>query len=449
MSAERFASSDPHARIAIAVLRAIFGDTYAREFSIELWEGTRVPAANAERFVLRVNAPGALRAAFALPVDLSTARAFGAGLLDIEGDLEAAVDAFYRAGAPRGRRLFKLLKLLSRLPKIAPAGMREARLHGRVHSRARDRAAIGFHYDQPIEFYRSFLDRDMVYSCAYWEGDAESLDDAQSAKLDYTLRKLRLRPGERLLDIGCGWGALVVRAAERFGARALGITLSAPQCDEARRRIAAAGLADRARVELRDYRELAGERFDKIVSVGMFEHVGRARFAGYFRAAYESLNEGGLFLNHAIADRSGRRGGGRVTTFVKHFIFPDGELVPISDTLAFAERVGFEVRDVESLREHYVRTLRAWVANLERNRDAAIAAAGEQSYRLWRLYMAGSAQGFRVGRIGVYQSLLARPHAGGRVDLPPTRADLYDAQRENGRLGSAVSVKGSTRTASP
>lgn len=449
MSAERFASSDPHARIAIAVLRAIFGDTYAREFSIELWEGTRVPAANAERFTLRVNAPGALRAAFALPVDLSTGRALGAGLLDIEGDLEAAVDAFFRAGAPRGQRLFKLLKLLSRLPKIGPTGVREARLHGRVHSRARDRAAIGFHYDQPIEFYRSFLDRDMVYSCAYWERDAESLDDAQSAKLDYTLRKLRLRPGERLLDIGCGWGALVVRAAERFGARALGITLSAPQCDEARRRIAAAGLADRARVELRDYRELAGERFDKIVSVGMFEHVGRPRFAEYFRAAYESLNEGGLFLNHSIADRSGRRGGGRVTTLVKHFIFPDGELVPISDALEFAERAGFEVRDVESLREHYVRTLRAWVANLESNRDAAIAAAGEQSYRLWRLYMAGSAQGFRVGRIGVYQSLLARPHATGRADLPLTRADLYDAQGENGRLGSAASVKGSARTASP
>ncbi len=425
LSAERFASRDPHARIAVAVLRSIFADAYAREFGVELWDGTRVHASDAERFVLRVNAPGALRAAFTPPVDLSAGRAFGAGLLDVEGDLEAAVDAFYRAGAPRGSRLLTLLRLLPRLPKSVLPDMREARLRGRVHSRARDRAAIGFHYDQPIEFYRSFLDRDMVYSCAYWESGVDTLDDAQSAKLDHTLRKLRLRPGERLLDIGCGWGALVVRAAERFGARALGITLSAKQCDEARRRVAAAGISDRARVELRDYRELGGERFDKIVSVGMFEHVGRARFAEYFRAAYEGLRPGGLFLNHAIADQSRKRRGGRASAFLGRFIFPDGELVAVSDSLKYAEQVGFEVRDVENLREHYAKTLRVWVANLERNRDVAVAAAGEQSYRLWRLYMAGSAQGFRVGRIGVYQSLLARPHDDGRVDLPATRADLY------------------------
>ncbi|MBV8499640.1 MAG: class I SAM-dependent methyltransferase [Candidatus Eremiobacteraeota bacterium] len=425
MSAERFASPDPHARIAAAVLHSIFGDGYARDFAVELWDGTRVPAAESERFVLRVNAAGALRAAFTPPVDLSAGRAFGGGLLDVEGDLEAAVDAFYRAGVPRGRRLLTLLRLLARLPKTTLSGMREARLRGRAHSRARDRAAIGFHYDQPIDFYRSFLDRDMVYSCAYWEDATQTLDDAQSAKLDYTLRKLRLQPGERLLDIGCGWGALVVRAAERFGARALGITLSTKQCEEARRRIAAAGLSDRARVELRDYREIAGERFDKIVSVGMFEHVGHARFLEYFRAAYESLRAGGLFLNHAIADQSDGRRTGRAGAFLGRLIFPDGELVIVSDSLKHAEQAGFEVRDVENLREHYAKTLRAWVANLERNRDAAIAAAGEKSYRLWRLYMAGSAQGFRTGRIGVYQSLLAKRREDGCVDLPPTRAGLY------------------------
>src|SRR5579863_6768790 len=175
LSAERFASGDPHARIAVAVLRSIFGDAYARDFGIELWDGTRVRASGAERFVLRVNGAGALRAAFSPPVGLSAGRAFGAGLLDVEGDLEAAVDEFYRAGAPRGRRLLVLLRLLARLPKMVVPGMREARLRGRIHSRARDRAAIGFHYDQPIEFYRSFLDRDMVYSCAYWESGASSL----------------------------------------------------------------------------------------------------------------------------------------------------------------------------------------------------------------------------------------------------------------------------------
>ncbi len=424
MTAERFASEDPHARIAVAALRAFFQEAYALEFGVLLWDGTRVPAANVERFVLRVNAPGALRTALTPPIDLAVGRAFGAGLLDVDGDLERAIDSLYRAGATlRPSGIVRLVRLLRRLPNVAIPPLREAKLRGRLHSKARDRAAIGFHYDQPVEFYRSFLDDAMVYSCAYWDDGVDSLDDAQSAKLDYTLRKLRLRPGERLLDIGCGWGALVIRAA-KLGAQALGITLSGPQRDEAQRRIASAGVAAFARVEYRDYRELRGERFNKIVSIGMFEHVGRSRFAEYFRAVRDALLPGGLFLNHAIADQSRGRSG-RARGFLGRFIFPDGELVPIADSLAFAERAGFEVRDVENLREHYARTLRAWVSNLERNRSAAVAAAGETSYRLWRLYLAGSAQGFSVGRIGVFQSLLAGPEERGRVELPSTRRDLY------------------------
>jgi cyclopropane-fatty-acyl-phospholipid synthase len=421
--AEEFATSDPHARIAVAALRAIFGDAYARDFGIRLWDGTKIGASRSERFILVVNSAGALRAAFAPPLELSAGRAFGAGMLDVEGDLESAVDALLAASAAlRGRELVRLLGLLRRLPKTPTPHLREAKLRGRTHSRKRDRAAIGFHYDQPVEFYRSFLDRQMVYSCAYFDDGIESLDDAQAAKLDYTLRKLRLRPGERLLDIGCGWGAMIIRAAQ-MGAYALGITLSRPQYEEARRRIAAAGVSAFATVELCDYRELQGEAFDKIVSVGMFEHVGRSRFGEYFAAAYGALRPGGLFLNHAIAERQRRSGNG----FIERFIFPDGELVSISEGLDAAERAGFEVRDVESLREHYARTLRAWVANLERNRAKAIATAGEASYRLWRLYMAGSAQGFNIGRLGIYQSLLARPHPGGCVELPPSRRDLYAA----------------------
>jgi cyclopropane-fatty-acyl-phospholipid synthase len=423
--AERFASEDPHTRIAIAILRVLFGEEYARDFGVLLWDGTRVAAALQERFLLKINAAGALRAAFTPPLELSSGRAFGAGLLDVEGDLECAVDALFRSRASlRPGRLVRLIRLLRRLPKLVIPPLREARLRGKAHSRDRDCAAIGFHYDQPIEFYRSFLDREMVYSCAYFAEDADSLDEAQSAKLDYSLRKLRLCPGERLLDIGCGWGALVLRAAQ-MGARALGITLSRRQYDEAQRRIGVAGLGELARVELRDYRELRGERFDKVVSIGMFEHVGRARFAEYFRAVYEALRPGGLFLNHAIANQRPKSDDGKARGFMGRFIFPDGELVPVSDSLSFAERAGFEVRDVESLREHYARTLRAWVSNLERNRTDAIAAAGETSYRLWRLYLAGSAQGFATGRIGVFQSLLARPDDGGRVELPATRADLY------------------------
>jgi cyclopropane-fatty-acyl-phospholipid synthase len=340
--------------------------------------------------------------------------------------MEHAVDMLLRASrALHARDVVRLVGMVRRLPNNPTPRLREARRRGRIHSRSRDRAAIDFHYDQPAEFYRSFLDGDMVYSCAYWDDGIESLEDAQSAKLDYILHKLRLRAGERLLDIGCGWGALLVRAAQRFGATALGITLSGKQHDEARRRIAAAGAADSARVELRDYRELGDERFDKIVSVGMFEHVGRSHLREYFRAAYRALRPGGLFLNHGISDQSEGRKDGKVRGFMRRFVFPDGELVAAGDALAIAERVGFEVRDVENLREHYVRTLRAWIGNLERNRDAAVSAAGERAYRLWRLYLAGSAQGFRVGRLGVFQSLLARPNPDGRVELPPTRRELY------------------------
>ena len=424
MTAERFASADPSARIAVAALRLLFGDAYGRAFGIALWEGTRIFGSDDEQFVLYVNGPGALRVAFTPPLDFSPGRAFGAGLLDVEGNLEQAVDVLLRATAAlRPFDLARLTLLLRRLPTATLPALREAKLGGRVHSRARDRAAIGFHYDQPLAFYESFLGDTLVYSSAYWDDGVDTLEAAQSAKLDYTLRKLRLRAGERILDIGCGWGALVIRAAQ-LGARALGITLSRPQYEEARRRIVAAGLEHRACIELRDYRELQGERFDKIVSIGMFEHVGRTRFSQYFRVAFDALRAGGLFLNHAIADRSGERSG-RTRGFLARFIFPDGELVPISDALGFAERAGFEVRDVENLREHYVRTLRAWVANLERNRAQAIAAAGEASHRLWRLYMAGSAQGFATGRLGIFQTLLAKPDDCGRVELPATRRGLY------------------------
>lgn len=417
--------SDPRVDVADGVLRELFGDAYLKDFGVAFWDGTRLPAMGSERFVLCVNDPGALRMAFSPPIDLNPGRAFAAGILDVEGDVERAVDVLLNASSGISLpHTVGLLRALRRLPKCDLPSLREAKLHGRVHSQERDRLAIGFHYDQPIAFYRTFLDREMVYSCAYWDDGVETLDAAQSAKLDYTLDKLHLRPGERLLDVGCGWGALVVRAAERYGAHVLGITLSQTQYDEAQRRIAAAFVGNRARVELRDYRELAGEQFDKIVSVGMFEHVGRARLPEYFRAAYDALRPGGLFLNHGISDQSDGRKGGRASGFMERFIFPDGELVAVSDALAIAERTGFEVRDVENLREHYARTLRAWVAGLEANRSAAIAAAGEQSYRAWRLYMAGSAQGFATGRLGIFQSVLAKP-VGGKVDLPPTRRSLY------------------------
>ncbi len=425
VAAERFATEDPYARIAAAVLRMIFGEAYARNFSIALWDGTYVQAAGQGRFILRVNDPGALRSAFSPPVDLNAGRAFTAGLLDVDGDIEAAVeemlDVVQRLSLAK---LARLALLLRRLPRAHLPQLREAHLRGKRHSLARDRAAIGFHYDQPVEFYGAFLDHDLIYSCAYFDEGVTDLEAAQRAKIDHTLRKLRLAPGDRLLDIGCGWGALAVRAANEYGAQVLGVTLSERQAHEGARRIAEAGVGDRARVELLDYRQLPQATFDKIVSIGMFEHVGRNKLHEYFATAYRLLEPGGLFLNHGIATH---QSDGKVAGFMSRFIFPDGELVRVSESMEIAEKAGFEVRDVENLREHYARTLRAWIQNLERNRSEAVAAAGDQSYRAWRLYMAASAQGFRTSRIGVYQALLAKPRAGGGVNLPTTRRDLYNA----------------------
>jgi cyclopropane-fatty-acyl-phospholipid synthase len=276
----------------------------------------------------------------------------------------------------------------------------------------------------------------MVYSCAYFAHGDDDLDGAQESKLDLICRKLRLQPGERLLDIGCGWGGLIMHAARQYGVTALGITLSDAQAELARERISAAGLGDRCTVELRDYRDLVrnGE-FDKIASVGMVEHVGRKRLDDYFAAAFGALRPGGLFLNHGIVSIAGsrpeslaRRTAGRIWQrgeFIDRYVFPDGELVPAAAVLASAELNGFELRDVESLREHYVLTLRQWTRRLESREREAIALVGEPTYRVWRLYMSVSAYGFRTGRIGIVQSLLAKPHRDGRVELPRTREDVY------------------------
>jgi cyclopropane-fatty-acyl-phospholipid synthase len=292
---------------------------------------------------------------------------------------------------------------------------------------------VRHHYDVGNDFYALWLDERMVYSCAYFRTGTEPLDVAQRDKLDHICRKLRLLPGERLLDIGCGWGALVMHAARHYGVDALGITLSERQASLANERIAAAGLADRCRVVVRDYRALRDAApFDKVASVGMVEHVGAARLARYFAEAFRLTRPGGLFLNHGIVARPVsrlRRWVGRVLwgegKFIDHYVFPDGELLPLDSVIRAAERAGFETRDVENLREHYVLTLRHWVARLERARERAVELAGAELYRVWRLYMAASARGFASGRIGLAQTLLARPHDGGRVDLPLTRADLY------------------------
>ena len=417
------AARDKTAERAMEVVRLLFGDRLGRDAAVRLWDGTAVLARD-PRFELIVATPFALRAAFSPPLNLNPGRAYVEGWIDVAGDLEAAVDAMERCVEGLSKAvLARMAALLLRLP--APPKIVDRKLAGRMHSKARDAAAISFHYDLPLAFYRTFLDAGLVYSCAYWDEGIASLEGAQRAKLDYVLDKLRLQPGMRFLDIGCGWGSLVMRAAQR-GAQALGITLSRPQYEEAQRRIAAAGLTANARVELRDYRDLDSGDFEAIASIGMVEHVGRERLREYFDVAYRALRAGGLFLNHGIVmqsrDGKGFRAG---PDFIGRYVFPDGDLVALDVVLRCAESAGFEVRGTENLREHYARTLRAWLSHLAANQDAAVAATDARTERVWRLYMTGSARGFALGRMGLQQSLLAKARADGSSRIPPTRRDLY------------------------
>lgn len=432
------AESHPAHDAILAILDTLFQHHTPREFAIKLWDGSTLPAETGlePHFTFVLTHPGALRRMFWPPGELTLAEAFLRGDFDIEGDIVGAMRIAITFDALTAADWLRLIRLARKLPLTDPPvrfeeGRRPMRLKGRPHSRERDRAAVTYHYDVGNDFYALFLGRWMAYSCAYFHTPQMDLDAAQAAKFEHICRKLRLRPGERLLDIGCGWGGLVVYAAEKFGVQATGITLSRPQAEYARQWIERAGLSGRAAALVRDYRDIGVDGpFDKIVSVGMAEHVGRARLPDYFRAAYRALKPGGLFLNHAIARQRMRPVGWFQRTllqrgqFIQRYVFPDGELLPIHEMLAFAEESGFEVRDVESLREHYALTLRHWVRNLEANEETAVAVKDERTYRTWRLYMAVSAQGFAQGETSVYQALLSKSGRGA-ARLPLTRADLY------------------------
>jgi len=299
------------------------------------------------------------------------------------------------------------------------------------HTRGFDSKAVRSHYDVGDDFFGLWLDPRRVYSCAYYRRADDTLDIAQEQKLDHICRKLRLAAGERFLDIGCGWGALVMWAAERYGAQALGVTLSRNQHDFARARIRELGLEGRCEVRLLDYRDVPEEpSFDKIASVGMFEHVGRGNLEPYFGKIARLLRPGGLMLNHGITlGALGQRElGSGIGEFIDRYVFPGGELAHISVVMEAISSQGLECWDVESLRPHYARTLWHWVERLEASRIAALAAVGEKLYRIWRIYMAGSAHGFERGWMSVYQVLAGKPLAGGALELPATRDHIYARQ---------------------
>jgi len=424
---------DRMVRNSLSIFQQLLAGCQPRDFAVRFWDGTVWEAEPGQptRFTLVIQHPGALRRMFWLPNEVTLGEAYLHDDFDVEGDIEGifALRDYLAKPSIGISRWVCCAKLLLNLPRNGGRqptnGRQPAKLTGNRHSRERDRQAVTYHYDVSNDFYALWLDHNMVYSCGYFEKPEDSLDEAQERKLDYLCRKLRLRPGERLLDIGCGWGGLLMHAAREYGVRAVGITLSRPQAELANKRIREAGLVDQCRVDVRDYREIEEpEGYDKLVSVGMFEHVGESQLSEYFSRSWRLLRPGGVFLNHGISRAISelKRTG---PSFVDTYVFPDGELLPISTTLRVAETSGFEVRDVESLREHYALTLRHWVRRLEAEREAACRTVDEVVYRTWRLYMSGSAHGFETGRINVYQVLLAKPERG-RSGLPLTRHDWYE-----------------------
>jgi cyclopropane-fatty-acyl-phospholipid synthase len=427
--------------LAPLLYQAFGGDLPLR---IEMYDGSDAGPDDAKA-TLVVRSPDGLARFLSRPGELGIARAYVSGDIELEGDLFAMLEQ--AAGLDFSLRALDVAAIARLLRETGPGVLRapppppeEIRLRGGLHTRGRDRAAISHHYDVSNDFYRLVLGPSMVYSCAVWPSAEATLEEAQAAKLDLICRKLALEPGMRLLDVGCGWGGMVMHAAQHYGVDAVGVTLSTEQAALARQRVAAAGLADRVEIRLQDYRDVADGPFDAISSIGMFEHVGRNRMDEYIRDLYRLLPPRGRLLNHAISrpgypqpdTRVGRSRAmarrlataigsdytSRVdSSFMQRYVFPDGELHEVGVVVSMLQENGFEVRHLESLREHYALTLRHWVRNLEAHWDDAVAEVGAGRARVWRLYMAASALNFSLGGVQVHQ-VLAVKNLDGNSGMP-------------------------------
>ena len=424
---------------AASMIDAVFQG--ATRVQLVFWDGSTIgPDDGPGQIVL--NSPDALRRIMWAPGELGFARAYIAGELDVVGPIGEVLRAFQaslpaeadevptaselKTGLIAGPKAVATLRSLGALGKPLPPPVEEIVPRGRRHSIRRDKVAVSHHYDVGNEFYSLVLGPSMTYSCARFVDAGMSLEDAQAAKHELICRKLGLheRPGARLLDVGCGWGSMAIHAATRHGARVVGVTISKEQAAEARRRVAAAGVSDQVEIRIEDYRRVADGPFDAISSVGMAEHVGEHKMDDYFGILHSLLRPGGRMLNHAISSVGGSRL--RRRGFVNRYVFPDGELLDVGNTVLSMERAGFEVRDVESLREHYAATLREWVANLERNWDKAVELVGEGRARVWLLYMSGSINSFEDNSIAIHQVLGVVPEPGGASHMPRTRTS-WDA----------------------
>jgi cyclopropane-fatty-acyl-phospholipid synthase len=377
---------------------------------LKLWSGRTFDLGSRPNVTITIPKPSALRY-FMAPDLMKLGEAYVEGHIDVEGDLS---DVF-TAGERLARRAAPLSRLLGLKQRV-------------MHSRSRDRKAIQYHYDVSNDFYRLFLDRNMVYSCAYFRSEADSLEAAQEQKLDHILNKLDVRPGERLLDIGCGWGALMFRAAEKYGARTVGITLSQNQYDHVLREISRRGLEGRCEVRLQDYRDAPDEGgFDKIASVGMIEHVGLRNLRLYFERVRSLLRDGGVALSHGITsvDPDSRTVGLGAGEFIDRYVFPYGELPHISLVLKEMSAAGLDAVDAECMRRHYAKTCDYWARSLERNRRRAIELAGEKRYRIWSIYLQGCAYGFAQGWMSLYQLLAVKAGGPEMNPLRLTREYMY------------------------